>query len=103
MKSLQATPTPPAMSPLGPAIEPDGPLVRACRLGGLDDPGAVRRVDVAELIGRVGRDGVAAVGASVRVVTDGHAARLTGFLIGVVSFHGLGLKHMVVSLPFVAS
>ena len=54
----------PAMLPLGPAIEINGPLAQARRPIGLDDPGAIRRIDVAEVVRRISRDGVAAEAAN---------------------------------------
>ena len=50
----------------------------------LDDPGAMGRIDLAEVIGRIGRNGIAAIHAGGCVLGDGHSARLTGFLICVV-------------------
>lgn len=69
----------------------------------LYDSGAVARIDVVELVRRISWDGVAAVGASVHVITDGHAARLTGFLIGVLSLHGTRSKAHDVSPFFLRS
>ena len=55
---------------------------------GLDDSGAVRRIDMAEVIGRIGRDGVAAIGTGFRIVAYGHTACITSNLIAVIiSFH----------------
>ena len=71
------------MLPLDPAIESDGPFARACRLGGLENSGVIRRVDVAELIGQIVRDGVTAIRAGGHIVANGHAARRAGFLIVV--------------------
>ncbi len=50
----------------------------------LDDPGAMRRVGYAKVIGRVFRDGIAAINASGRFGLVGHAARLAGDLIAVI-------------------
>ena len=51
----------------------------------LDDPGAVRRVDTAEVIGRIGRDGVAAVRAVAHVDANGHTARLAADSVAVIA------------------
>ena len=51
----------------------------------LDNPGVVRRVDLAEIIGRSGRDRVAAIRAVAHPGVDGHAARLAADMVAVVA------------------
>jgi hypothetical protein len=45
----------------------------------------MRRVDPAEIIGRFGRDRVAAIGAVAHADIDGHAARLAADMVAVVA------------------
>ena len=53
----------------------------------LDDPGAMRRVDPGEIIGRSGRDRVAAIRAVAHADIDWHAARRAADMAAVVAIH----------------
>ena len=59
------------------AVEPNESFAQ------LDDSGVIRRIDVAELVVRFSRDGIAAIEAGVRIGGIGHTTCLTDDLIAV--------------------
>ena len=83
-----------AVLPLGSAIVPDGLFAQARRLVylgnsvSLDNSGAIRRIDILIAAGLIIRDGIAAILAGDRIVTDGHPARAAGFLVAVIFLYG---------------
>ena len=64
-----------------------GPLPTLFSPKTLDDPRAVARIDLAEIIGRIVRNGISAIRALSHFGTNGHAARLAGLLVGVFPLH----------------
>ena len=51
----------------------------------LDDPGVIARINLTEIIGRIGRNGLAAIRAVAHVDVNGHAARLTADSVAVIA------------------